>query len=54
MSEPQLRNALFRLGEPLPPEGSPNEVSNGERSAYQRFVEHETTCRAEQAPAGCG
>jgi mono/diheme cytochrome c family protein len=52
MSERQLRNALWRLGEPIPPEGRPNDVSDAERAAFSRYVEAEIAHRSISLPAG--
>jgi hypothetical protein len=46
MSDAQLRSAEWRLGEPLPPDGAPNEVSDEERAQFKRFVEAEVAARA--------
>lgn len=41
MSDGQLRSALWRLGEPLPPDGRPNDVSPEERARFKRYVDEE-------------
>ena len=41
----RLDNALWRLGEPLPPDGAPNDVSDGERARFRRFVQAERAAR---------
>jgi hypothetical protein len=46
MSDGQLRSAVWRLGEPLPPDGNPNEVSADERARFQRYVDAELARRA--------
>src|SRR5262245_56088696 len=46
MSDAQLTSAVWRLGEPLPPDGVPNEVSDEERAQFKRFVEVEMAERA--------
>jgi mono/diheme cytochrome c family protein len=46
MSDAQLRNAIWRLSEPIPPEGRPNDVSDQERALFGRYVELEITRRA--------
>lgn len=46
MSNAQLRNAHWRLGEPLPPDGSLNDVSDEERALFMRFVDAELARRA--------
>ena len=45
MTDAQLRNALWRLGEPIPPEGRANDVSDAERALFGRYVEIETRRR---------
>ena len=47
MSDAQLRSASFRLGEPLPPDGSPNDVSDEERALFRRFVDEELARRGQ-------
>ncbi|MFI5301472.1 MAG: hypothetical protein ACHREM_25575 [Polyangiales bacterium] len=49
MTDAQLRNALWRLGEPIPPEGRPNDVSDLERGLFGRFVDGEIARRATAA-----
>jgi hypothetical protein len=46
MDERQLRSAAWRLGEPIPPEGRTNDVSDRERAAFGRYVELELVQRA--------
>jgi hypothetical protein len=46
MSDAQLRSAHWRLSEPLPPDGNPNDVSNEERERFKRFVDAELERRA--------
>ena len=46
MTPAQLRNALWRLGEPIPPEGRPNDVSDDERARFGRYVEAEIAARS--------
>ena len=41
MTDAQLRNVLFRLGEPNAPTGQPNDVTPAERSAYENFLDAE-------------
>jgi hypothetical protein len=45
MSDAQLRSAEWRLGEPLPPEGSANTVSPEERARFKRYVDVELARR---------
>ncbi len=46
MTDAQLANALWRLGEPIPPEGRANDVSDAERALFGRYVTLETRRRA--------
>jgi hypothetical protein len=41
MTDGRLREALRRLGEPLPPDGAPNDVSDAERARFARFADGE-------------
>jgi hypothetical protein len=54
MSGAQLRSALWRLGEPLPPDGRPSDVSPEERARFQRFVDAELARRAESTKRSPG
>jgi mono/diheme cytochrome c family protein len=45
MSDAQLHSAEWRLGEPLPPEGSTNDVTPEERARFTRYVEAELARR---------
>jgi hypothetical protein len=45
MSDAQLRSAAWRLGEPLPPDGSANTVSPEERAGFERYVDAELARR---------
>jgi hypothetical protein len=49
MTAAQLANALWRLGEPIPPEGRPNDVTDAERTLFGRYVELETRRRSASA-----
>ncbi|MFI5296689.1 MAG: hypothetical protein ACHREM_01210 [Polyangiales bacterium] len=46
MTDTQLRNALWRLGEPIPPEGRANDVTDAERGIFGRYVGAEIARRA--------
>jgi cytochrome c5 len=46
MSDAQLHSAVWRLGEPLPPDGNANDVSADERAGFQRYVDAELARRA--------
>jgi hypothetical protein len=46
MSDVQLRSATWRLGEPLPPEGSANTVTPEERARFERYVDAEIVRRS--------
>jgi hypothetical protein len=41
MTDAQLRNALWRLDEPLPPDGRPSDVSPDERARFAAYVDAE-------------
>jgi hypothetical protein len=51
MSDAQFRSALWRLGEPLPPDGRPSDVGPDERARFQSYVDAEL---ARRARAGSG
>ncbi len=48
MDERQLRSALWRLGEPIPPDGRANDVGDAERALFARYVEAELAARAKR------
>jgi len=50
MSAAQLDNAVWRLGEPLAPDGRPNDATSAERNRLARYVALEKAARA-AAPA---
>lgn len=51
MTEPQLRNALWRLGEPFDEHAQPRAVPEADQKLFERFVEAELH-RREAAQAG--
>ncbi len=48
MTNAQLSGAIWRLNEPLPPDGTSNDVSDAERAQFKLFVDAEVARRAVQ------
>jgi hypothetical protein len=51
MSKEQLRNASFRLTQPLPPDGEDNRSTARDRELFTRFVEMELARRSSTGPS---